>query len=236
VQGRLTLPCVPLTQLAFNFVSSHDRQQMAVNYEEHAQRVLKRILRRASVPIPELGDVRIDILEQPLFASVAHDPPAGVDGSLEFDEADEPGSHDEFSCSEEEKQEHIEWIAEHAHQFIGFVMDRAMDVLASHGNAREKAHIIEWMFAADIAGYLHYEDQFEDEKVELKRPVFSVDVPMTFQWCCKVFGLRVDEYQERILDALKEAVAHSRDRENQGQLRRSQYQVYQAAHNLAAAL
>ena len=48
--------------------------------------------------------------------------------------------------------------------------------------------------------------------------------------------LRVDEYQERILDALKEAVAHSRDRENQGQLRRSQYQVYQAAHNLAAAL
>lgn len=243
MQGRLGLPCVPLTQQAFSFVSPEDRQAMAANYEGHGRRTLKRTYK---LQIADLANVRVEVLQQPLFAQADSDaaPVPDLDAAADFGDAE---TLDEFSCSEAEKREHIEWIADRPEQFIGYVLDMAFDTLASIGNAREKAHIIEWMFAADIHGYLHYvekaardsgddADGEDDDSVELTKPIFSVDIPFTFQWCCKVFGLRADEYQARVLDALKEAIAFTRERENQGELKPGRHQVYQATHQLASSL
>lgn len=243
MQGRLGLPCVPLTQQAFSFVSPEDRQEMAANYEGHGRRTLKR---NDKLQLAGLANVRIEVLQQPLFAN-ANGEAAVVPELEEVADTGGPEPLDEFSCSEAEKREHIEWIAGRPEQFVGYVLDRAFDVLADIGNAREKAHIIEWMFAADIHGYLHYvekaardsgddADGEEDDSVELTKPIFSVDIPFTFQWCCKVFGLRADEYQARVLDALKEAIAFTRERENQGELKPGRHQVYQATHQLASSL
>lgn len=242
MQGRLGLPCVPLTQQAFSFVSETDRHSMAAKYEMQVRRALKRIDR---ISPAVLADLRVEVLEQPLFATADQ----GASSVPNLDHADESEvleTMDEFSCSEAEKQEHIDWIAARPERFVGYVLDQAFDVLAGIGNAREKAHIIEWMFAADIHGYLHYTEKAardcgdtegeSDETVELVRPIFSVDIPFTFQWCCKVFGLRADEYQTQVLDALNEAIAFTREREKQGELKPGRHKVYQDTHQLASAL
>jgi hypothetical protein len=244
VQGRLGLPCVPLTQQAFSFVSETDRHSMAVNYEMKVRRALKRIDR---ISPALLADLRVDVLEQPLFATADQGAASSVPNLEPADETEAFEGSDEFSCSETEKQEHIDWIVSQPERFVGYVLDSAFDVLAGIGNAREKAHIIEWMFAADIHGYLHYTEKAardcgddtqaeKDDIVELVKPIFSVDIPFTFQWCCNVFGLRADEYQAQVLDALNEAIAFTRERENQGELKPGRHKVYQDTHQLASAL
>ena len=256
-----------MTQQAFCFVSPEERQAMADKYEGWLKRALKRTgklprqnpddvrveLAPASLPLfagPRQAEneatqvVRIEVLQQPLFAFA--DDRVQVPELDAIDEAVAPTEDDEFSCSEEEKQEHVAWLADRPEQFVGYVLDQAFDVLAGIGNAREKAHIIEWMFAADIHGYLHYVEEVPSdddgapggkvERVQLTRPIFSVDVPMTFQWCCKVFGLRADAVQARVLDALKDAIAHTRERERNGELKPGRHNVYVAAHQLASIL
>ncbi|MGH7428305.1 MAG: hypothetical protein ACREJ4_08100, partial [Candidatus Methylomirabilaceae bacterium] len=110
--------------------------------------------------------------------------------------------------------------------------DQAVEALASVGNAKEKAHILQWMFAADIHGHIIQETDGQ----ELTRPIFSRDVPMTFQWCCRVHGLNVERFQDSVLGALKFAEAEIRSREVKGELKPGRHLVYRQARALVENL
>lgn len=229
MQGKYELPCVPLAQQAFFFVHEAHRHQMARRYEDSAKRATKRLIRY------ETGlreKVTVEMLDGPLFTSrgqmafevFTRDP-------LESDTSELLVGVDEFACTEAEKKECIEWIADRAHSFIGYVIDRALEALASSGNAKEKQHILEWMFAADIYG----REIISDENGEHERTVFCAEVPMTFQWCCKLFGLHLDVFQEHVLVALKQAEAHTRVRESRGEVKPGRSKAFADALNLAQA-
>jgi hypothetical protein len=227
MRGKPALPSVPLTQQAFFFVDADDRQQMADQYERQRLKHIKRFIRNTEDAAPV---VRVEVLIQPIFTKQgqqafevftadpleAPDESAGVAGD------------EQFACGEQEKAEIINWFADRAEQFIGYVIDQAVEALASIGNAQEKAHILQWMFAADIHGYVIQE--FDGQ--ELTRPIFSRDVPMTFQWCCRVHGLSVERFQQSVLDALKFAEAEIRNRENNGELKPGRHLVYRQAREL----
>lgn len=228
LHGKPKLPCVPLAQQAFFFVQETERQAMALRYEESRTRQIIRF----ETSLRE--KVSVEVLDQPLFTKegqlalevFTRDPLEAAE------QADLTVSVDEFSCSEKEKQQHIAWIADRAEAFIGYVLDRALEALASAGNATEKADILEWMFASDIYG----QEIFEEKDGERIRTIFSVDVPMSFQWCCKVFGLRPDVLQEHVLGALKHAEAHTRVRETRGEVKPGRSKAYGDALALATKL
>lgn len=239
MQGNLRLPCVPIAQQAFFFVAPEQRQLMADNYEEQERRNRRRFVRYQTHLQQK---IRVEVLDQPLFTlegqqtfeSFTCDPLEAAD------EAELLEACDELACSEKERQEIIAYFAERPQQFVGYVLDRAFDALACIGNAKEKAHILEWMFAADILGHVveTVEEKFGDQvyTAEISRPIFSVDEPMTFQWCCKVFGLRPDVYQEQILDNLKRAEAETRFRETKGELRPGRHKTFRDAFEFASNL
>lgn len=229
MRGKLTLPCVPLTQQAFFFVKPDVRQRMAERYEQQLQRQQSRFIRNTENLAPR---VQVAVLNQPIFTREGQmafevftmDPLDAPDAVPEVDE--------QFSCSEAEKAEIIEWFGARSEQFIGYVIDQAIEALASIGNASEKAHILQWMFAADIHGYIEQ----EVDGTTLARAVFSRDVPMTFQWCCRVHGLNVARFQDAVLDALRCAEAEIRDREKKGQLKPGRHLVYRNARALVETL
>lgn len=239
MQGKRALPCVPLEQQAFFFVDQKERVEMARNYETQSNK-RQRIVQINTRLLPE--KVRVEVLEQPLFTqegqralrTYATDPLLAPDsGGSEED--------DELNCSEKERVECIEYLADHALQFVGYVMDMALDALASIGNAKQKAFILEWMFAADILGVVIEEIESEDQDgqktiVETTRTLFAVDEPFTFQWCCKLFGLRPDEWQTQVLRSLERAEKETLIRENNGEVKSGRHKTYQDALALAKSL
>lgn len=227
MRGKPALPSVPLTQQAFPFVDDDDRQKMGERYERERLKRIRRFIRNTDDTTPV---VRVEVLNQPIFT------PEGLTAIEVFttDPMDAPddspgvSEEEQLVCDEQEKTEIINWFADRAEQFIGYVIDQAVEALASIGNAKEKAHILQWMFAADIHGYVIE----EIEGQELTRPIFSRDVPMTFQWCCRVHGLSVERFQQSVLDALKFAEAEIRNREINGELKPGRHLVYRQAREL----
>src|SRR4051794_29243534 len=106
MRGKLTLPCVPLTQQAFFFVQPDVRQEMAERYEQQL-RQKSRFIRNTQDTVPM---VRVEVLNQPIFSREGQmafevftmDPLEAPDAVPQVDE--------QFSCSEAEKAQIIDWF------------------------------------------------------------------------------------------------------------------------------
>lgn len=231
MQGKFTLPCVPLTQQAFFFVDSDARQQMDELYETQRLKQQRRFIHNTKTNAPV---VRVEVLNQPIFSL------KGLQAFEEFsiDPLDSPEESldeaidDPLSASEQEKQEIIEWFADRPEQLVGYVIDQAIESLASVGNAKEKKHQIEWIFAGNLYGH----EIITVDGKDVTRPVFARDVPMTFQWCCRVYGLNAERFQEKLLAALKHAETDTRSREERGELKAGRHNVFRDARVLAENL
>lgn len=240
MQGKLSLPCVPIEQQAFFFVDPEERDIMARKYEDQTRKLNQRFVQYRTRLQQK---IRIEVLEQPLFTLEGR----GVLESFTRDPLDEPEQGElldvceTLACTEQEKQEIIEYFSERPLQLVGYVLDKAFDALACIGNAKEKAHILEWIFAADIMGAVIEEVETEDEEghmtvSEITRTIFAVDQPFTFQWCCKLFGLRPDVKQEQILQALKRAEQDTLIRESKGEIKAGRHKTFKDALALAKTL
>lgn len=231
MQGKYTLPSVPLTQQAFFFVDTDARQQMDELYESQRLKQERRFIHNTETNAPV---VRVEVLNQPIFTRQGRealeeysiDP---IDTPVELlDEVED----DAIAASEQEKEEIKEWFADRPEQFIGYVIDQAIESLASVGNAKEKKHQIEWIFAGNLYGH----EIITVDGKDVTRPVFSRDVPMTFQWCCRVYGLNAERFQEKLLSALKHAESETRIREERGELKAGRHNVFRDARVLAENL
>ena len=192
------LPPAPEAQAVLPFVSDAERQISTDAYE----RIVRRSERRVHRPPAEKPQVliNIELLAMPLFeaamAEVLRVDPLDP-GVIEIDVP--PTDEDQ-----QDKQEAIEWIADRSERFVGWYLERNLEMLSSVGNPEEKRSVIEWIFEPDVQG------QVLDTRNGTSRwiPVFADQIPFSFQWCCKVVGFK----PERMQDALLEALNAARDR------------------------
>lgn len=226
MRGKPELPCVPLTQQAFYFVDPAIRQQMDDRYR---YRTTRDFIKNTDVCAPK---VRLEVLNQAILTK------AGQQALFQFttdplDSPDElPVDDDIASCTEAERIEIVKWFCDRAEQFVGYVIDQAIETLASIGNARGKLETIEWMFAPDIVG--HYIETVRG--MDCKVPLFAHYKPMTFQWCCRVHGLSPERFQTAVLEALRVAEADTRLREEHGKLKPGRHHAYRDARTYAERL
>jgi hypothetical protein len=190
---------VPITQGAFFFVTDEERRlkdHAFTQYVLASQARAERLMRRAK-PLPE---IRAELLDMPLFekamAEMLKSDPL-VDGVVELES--DPGEADLA-----EKAADIDWIADRADLFVGWYLERNLEMLSSVGNPEEKKTIIEWIFAPDVQGEVLVPRG--DQQIWL--PVFADRIPFSCQWCCKAVGYSAERLRDAVLEAL--VVARSR--------------------------
>lgn len=186
------VPPAPEAQGVLSFITDEEKRLSVLAYTIRINRILNRGQTKSKKAQSQEIIISVDQLSLPLVTrsetEILHRDP------LEEDEtyySVQPGLDDET-----EKAANINWIADHADQFVGWYLERNFEMLSSVGNPMEKLSIIEWIFAPDRDG----EVLLPDGKTWV--PLHTVQLPFSFQWCCKAVGLSPERYQDALLEAL----------------------------------
>lgn len=179
-------------QLSFDFLM-----------EPHeAQEALRVIDATASEHTERAAPVHLDLTDVAPLAPIATK--AGPEHrTVEIESPDEIEGDD---CSEAEKRECVEFLADHAVEFCEYFLTYNLKILTTRGNPVEKKSVIEWMFAPDQDGHVwDFSESLDGKKV----PVVNHRVPFTFQWICRVLGLCQDEIRAGVIHQLRIAARTS---------------------------
>lgn len=215
MQGNLSLPSVLHEQMTFPFLA--ETTQGHVSTPATPSRIPKIRVEVLNQPIlkPESANALRSLRERPqdhytrdLLAQLSEDP---------------------FEATEEEKKQDIEWFCDHIEHLAEILIIGSLETLAGVGSAKEKNHVIEWMFAGDIYGH----NVKEVDGGTITRTIYSKDVPMTFQWCSRMSGLSAERLREAVLEALRVAEKEATLREQRGKLKPGRHLVYREARVLA---
>lgn len=181
---------------------------------------------------PRHLNIRVEVLNQPILKPESANALRGLRGrSQDCYTRDlwDGLSEDPLEATEADKQQDIEWFCDHIEHLAEILIIGSLETLAGVGNAKEKSHAIEWMFAGDIYGH--------NVKVvggcSVTRTIYSKDVPMTFQWCSRMSGLSAERLREAVLVALRVAEKETTFREQRGELKPGRHLVYKSARVLA---
>lgn len=190
----------PRTQLALGFVSMAEIEAQHTAHEQRVQTQQKRKPSRS--PLVTLIDcTTADVYELPLFQSLK-----GVEAERFVVDPLQSPEHvpedDLLPDDEVEKARDIDLIADHAFEFVGWYIERNMEMLASVGNAQEKASVLEWMFEPDVE--LKQPQSLQDYRQPIA--IHKDRVPFSFQWCCKVVGFDPDRFRDALLDTIRGAM------------------------------
>lgn len=98
---------------------------------------------------------------------------------------------EQFTAAElAEKAADIEYLADHAFQFLDYFLCRNLEFIQARGNPLEKKSAIEWVMAPDVDGMV-YDWRRRDNEHKVR--VYQNRIPFTFQWVCRALGLSADE-------------------------------------------
>lgn len=218
------IPPAPEAQRVLHFVTEDQRQTSVAAYRAQLRRDAARVARaatKAQQP-PKPVVIEVCIRNRSLFealvdddavallnASVAPTDPTPSQPKPEQQHRQEADiaaleaalakpEGDEYSPEKlKEKREHIEAIADHPELFVAWFLERNLRVLSGVGSRRAKLETLDWILAPDIDGEVLLRDGSR------RVPVFTDKVPLSFTWCCKLFGLS----RERYVDGLREEIA-----------------------------
>lgn len=190
----------PRGQLTLGFVTMTEFEAQQTAQDERIQTPQKR--KPIKSPKVTLIDcTTAEVCELPLFQSLK-----GTDAErFEADPLYSPEhlpEDERLPDDEVEKARDISLIADNAFEFVGWYIERNMEMLASVGNAQEKASVLEWMFEPDVE--LRQPSSLQD----YRRPIaiYKDRVPFSFQWCCKVVGFDPDRFRDALLDTIRGAM------------------------------
>jgi hypothetical protein len=98
---------------------------------------------------------------------------------------------EQFTTAElAEKAADIEYLADHAFQFLDYILSRNLEFIQARGSPLDKKSAIEWVMAPDVDGFVYdWRHSGEGRKVL----VHQYRIPFTFQWVCRALGLSADE-------------------------------------------
>lgn len=110
---------------------------------------------------------------------------------------------DEHTAEElREKQADIDALADHAELFVAWFMERNLRTLTGVGSRKAKLDTLDWILAPDIDGDVMLRDGSR------RVPVFTDKVPLSFTWCCKLFGLSRERYVDGLRAEIAGAIEH----------------------------
>lgn len=202
--GRIR--AAPASQQSFPFVDADYAQAQADAYslyqrnrDKLASRLLQVQVNKQETYISCLVDK--GMLGLPLFECNAKTAEHFSQDPLE---APQYTSEDEaLPDSNAEKVRDIEWLADHASEFVGWYLERNFEMLSSVGNAAEKQTILEWIFAPDFEG-----DFVEEGGRQIRtKAIYRDKVPFSFVWCCKAVGFDPDRMRDALIDTIRGAMS-----------------------------